>query len=134
MSGLVLVGAVIARAGGDGAKTFDRGDEREAALLRVSLLEDEGVDLPTERIEAEAARQWMKRANSSSVVSMATVRRMRARVARIVERGQAHDGRQIGADGRRAHGQTRPMRVMPPFEGGDTGDQWMEQVSPVNGV
>ena len=45
-AGFVLVGAVIARAGGDGAKTFDGGDEGEAALFRVVLVEDEGVDLP----------------------------------------------------------------------------------------
>jgi hypothetical protein len=43
--GLVFVGAVIAGAGGDGAETFDRGDERETALFRVLLMEDEGVDL-----------------------------------------------------------------------------------------
>ena len=54
--GLVFVGAVIARAGGDGAKTFDGGDERETALFRVGLVEDEGVDLAAQRIEAEAAR------------------------------------------------------------------------------
>ena len=52
--GFVLVGAVIARPGGDGTKTLDRGDEREAALFRVLLVEDEGVNLAAERIEAEA--------------------------------------------------------------------------------
>jgi hypothetical protein len=52
--GLVFVGAVIARAGGDGAKAFDGGDERKAALFRVVFVEDEGVDLAAQRIAAEA--------------------------------------------------------------------------------
>jgi hypothetical protein len=52
--GLALVKAAIAGAGGDGAETFDRGDEREAALLGVLLME-EGMALRAERIEAQAA-------------------------------------------------------------------------------
>jgi hypothetical protein len=55
--GLFLVGAVIARAGGDGAETFDGGDEREATLLRVSLMEDESVDLAAQRAQT-ACRRW----------------------------------------------------------------------------
>jgi hypothetical protein len=42
---LIFVGAIIASAGGDGAKTFDRGDERKTPLFRVLLVEDKGVDL-----------------------------------------------------------------------------------------
>jgi len=53
--GLVFIGAVIARAGGDGADAFDGGDERETPLFGVVLVEDEGVDLAAQRIEAEAA-------------------------------------------------------------------------------
>ena len=54
--GLILVGTVIARARGDGTKAFDRGDEGEAALFWVVLVEDKGVALATQRIEAEAPR------------------------------------------------------------------------------
>jgi hypothetical protein len=37
-------------------------------------------------------------------------------IARVVERGEARDGYQLGAGDDRAHGQTLRMRVMPPFE------------------
>ncbi len=37
-------------------------------------------------------------------------------IARVIERGEAHDGRQLGAGDDRAHGQTLRIRVMPPSE------------------
>ena len=49
--GLVLVGAVIARAGGDGTKAFDGRDEGETALFRVVI---------TRVVERGQARDWDK--------------------------------------------------------------------------
>jgi hypothetical protein len=114
--GFVFVGAVIAGAGGDGADAFDRGDEREAALFRVMLVENEGVDLAAQRIEAEAARP----VDEEREFVVGRVARDGARdegeIARVIERGQARDGDKLGAGDDRAYGQTLRMRVMPPFE------------------
>jgi uncharacterized protein (DUF2336 family) len=78
-AGLVLVGAVIARPGGDGTETLDRGDEREAALFRVCLWKTKAWTCRRSGSRRRLRAQWMNNANSSSVVSLATVRRMRAR-------------------------------------------------------
>jgi hypothetical protein len=74
------------------------------------------VDLAAQGIEAETARP----VDEQGEFVVGRVARDRApdegEVARVVERGQAHDGRQLGAGDDRAHGQTLRMRVMPPFE------------------
>jgi hypothetical protein len=123
--GLVLVGAVIARAGGDGAKALNRGDEREAALFRVLLVEDEGVNLAAERIEAEAPGP----VDEQGEFVVGRVARDRApdegEVARVIERREAHNGRQLGAAGWRACSDS-PDEGDAPVRRGDTGDQWME--------
>jgi hypothetical protein len=81
--GLVLVGAVIAGAGGDGTKTLDGGDERDAALFGVvlgsCLLKTKAWTWRRRGSRRRLRAQWINKANSSSVVSLATVRRMRAR-------------------------------------------------------
>src|SRR6202023_3400117 len=99
-----------------GAKTFDGGDERETALFRVGLMENESVDLAAKRIEAEAARPVDEEREFVVGRVHGDGAPDEGEVARVIERRQACDGCQLGAGGRRAHGQTRRMRVMPPFE------------------
>jgi len=86
--GLAFVGAIIARAGGDGAETFDRGDEGKAALFRVGLVENEGVDLAAQRIEAQAARP----VDEERELIVGRIARDRApdegEIARVVEAGR----------------------------------------------
>ena len=115
-AGLVLVGAVIARPGGDGTKTLNRGDEREAALFRVLLVEDEGVDLAAQWIEAEAAGPVDEQREFVVGCVDGDCAPDEGEVARVIERREAHNGGQLGAAGWRAHGQTLRMRVMPPFD------------------
>jgi hypothetical protein len=92
-AGLVFVGTVIARAGGDGAETFDGGDEGEPALFGVVLVKDEGVDLAAQGIEAEAPRP----VDEEGEFVVGRVARDRApdegEIAQDIERGQARDGR-----------------------------------------
>jgi hypothetical protein len=55
------------------------GDEGEAALFRVGLVNAKAWTWRRKGSRRRPRAQWMNRANSSSVVSLATVRRMRAR-------------------------------------------------------
>jgi hypothetical protein len=77
-------------------------DEGEAALFRVGLVEDEGVDLAAQRIEAEAARP----VDEEGEFVVGRVARDRApddgEVARVIERGVARDRDKLGAGGWRA--------------------------------
>lgn len=111
---LVLVGAVIAGSRGDGAEPLDRGHEREAALLRVVLVEDKGMDLPAQRVEAQApgpvdehGEFVFRRIGGDGPAD-------EGEVAGIVEGRQADD-RRVGAGEIGGHGQTRRMRVTPPL-------------------
>jgi hypothetical protein len=115
-AGLVFGGAIIARAGGDGTETFDGGDEGKTPLFWVVLVEDKGVDLATQRIEAEAPGP----VDEERELVIGRIERDRApdegEVARVIERWDACDRRQLGAGDDRTQGQTLRMRVMPPFD------------------
>ena len=75
------------------------------------LVEDEGVDLATERIEAEVPGP----VDEEREFVVGRVARDRApddgEIARVVECGHACDGDKLGAGDDRAHGQTLRMRV-----------------------
>jgi hypothetical protein len=74
------------------------------------------MDLPAQRIEAEAPGPGYKERE----LVVGRIERDRTpdegEVARVIERRDACDRCQLGAGDDRAHGQTRRMRVMPPFE------------------
>ena len=78
------------------------------------------------KIEAEAAGP----VNEEREFVVGRVARDRApdegEVARVVKRGEAHDGRQLDAGERRAHGSNSPDEGEAAVRGGDTRDQWME--------
>jgi hypothetical protein len=79
-------------------------------------VKNESVDLATERIEAQAPGP-VDEVREFVVGRVACDRAPdEGEVARAVERGEARDGDMLGAGDDRAHGQTRRMRVMPPFD------------------
>ena len=78
-AGLVLVGAVIAGACGGGAKAFDGVTRERRRFFGSFLLKMKAWTWGRRGSRRSLHAQWMKNANSLSVVSLATVRRMRAR-------------------------------------------------------
>ena len=74
------------------------------ALFRVVLVEDEGVDLAAQRIEAEAARPVNEQREFVVGRVDGDGAPDESEIARVVERGDACDGCQLGAGNDRAHG------------------------------
>src|ERR1700724_4399978 len=80
------------------------------------VLVKEGVDLAAQRIEAETARPVDEEGEFVVGRVACDGAPNEGKVTWVVECRKADDGRQPGAGGRRAHGQTLRMRVMPPFD------------------